>query len=203
MDDLDNIAHADHVESGEAVGPDRARRDPGAGGRGAPGGGHPLDGLRAAHAPVPPGHRHHRRTGRTRRRPGAPGRPRPAPGAGAPPAAGCADRPPPRSGEGLRPLGPRDALVLPTGHRTPAAVRPRSGAGRRSADRREESPPISPGAGGPLSAKRGGSSAVRTPWSRRSGSSARRGGSAGRACTACPSSRCADPRRRRPRREGP
>ncbi|MFI2457620.1 DUF1707 domain-containing protein [Streptomyces sp. NPDC019539] len=40
-----------------------------------------------------------------------------------------------------------------------------------------------------VSATRGGSRGVRTPWSRRSGSSARRGGCAAGSCRACPSTR--------------
>ncbi len=53
-----------------------------------------------------------------------------------------------------------------------------------------------------LNAARGGSSTVRTPWFRRSGFSARRGGSSA-GSAACPSIRCADPRNRLPRREAP
>lgn len=59
------------------------------------------------------------------------------------------------------------------------------------------------GAGWGLNAARGGSSTVRTPWFQRSGSSARRGGSAAGSCRASPSTRCAVARRRRLRRAAP
>lgn len=60
-----------------------------------------------------------------------------------------------------------------------------------------------PGDGRNLTAARGGSSAVRTPWSRRSGSSARRSEHAAGSCRASPSTRCADHRCRRSRRGAP